>query len=73
MYISNPNEVMAVFAYSMDYNEIIGNPVEFLNRGSIGKYEHGYGNVGDISVASRTSFLRQYALERDLPFIIFGD
>ena len=73
MYISNPNEVMGVFAYSMDYNETIGNPVEFLNRGSIGKYERGYGNVGDISVASRTSFLRQYALERDLPFIIFGD
>ncbi|MBR1626081.1 MAG: hypothetical protein IJ681_02940 [Bacteroidales bacterium] len=73
MYISNPNEVMGVFAYSMDYNETIGNPVNFLNRSSIGKYEKGYGTVGDISVRERTEFLRQYALERNLPFIIFGD
>jgi hypothetical protein len=73
MYISNPNEVMGVFAYSLDYKETIGNPVDFLNRTSIGKYEQGYGKVGDISVAERTSFLRQYALERNLPFIIFGD
>ncbi|MBQ1612294.1 MAG: HD domain-containing protein, partial [Alphaproteobacteria bacterium] len=73
MYISNPNEVMGVFAYSQDYTEYIGNPVEFLNRSSIGKHEKGYGNVGDISVKERTDFLRQYALERDLPFIIFGD
>lgn len=73
MYISNPNEVMGVFAYSMDYNETIGNPINFLNRSSIGKYEKGYGTVGDISVRERTEFLRQYALERNLPFIIFGD
>ena len=73
MYISNPNEVMGVFAYSMDYNETIGNPVNFLNRSSIGKYEKGYGTVGDVSVRERTEFLRQYALERNLPFIIFGD
>ena len=73
MYISNPNEVMGVFAYSMDYNETIGNPVNFLNRSSISKYEKGYGTVGDISVRERTEFLRKYALERNLPFIIFGD
>ena len=73
MYISNPNEVMGVFAYSIDYNEKIANPIDFLNRSSIGKYERGYGLVKDISVKERTEFLRQYALERNLPFIIFGD
>jgi hypothetical protein len=74
MYISNPNEVMGVFAYNINYNEEIGNPVDFLNRTTIGKYERGAGANGrDISVRERTEFLRQYALERNLPFIIFGD
>ena len=74
MYISNPNEVMGVFAYNINYNENIENPVDFLNRTTIGKYERGAGANGkDISVKERTEFLRQYALERDLPFIIFGD
>ncbi len=74
MYISNPNEVMGVFAYNINYNEKIGNPVAFLNRTTIGKYETGLGSNGkDLSVSERTAFLRQYALERDLPFIVFGD
>ena len=73
MYISNPNEVMGVFAYSIDYTEKIGNPVEFLNRNTVGEHEEGYGGEGNISVKERTEFLRQYALERDLPFILFGD
>lgn len=73
MYISNPNEVMAVFAYDIDYTESIGNPVEFLNRTTVGDHEKGYSDVGEISVKERTEFLRQYALERNLPFVVFGD
>lgn len=73
MYISNPNEVMGVFAYSIDYTEKIGNPVEFLNRNTVGEHEKGYGDAEDLSVRERTEFLRKYALERNLPFIIFGD
>ena len=73
MYISNPNEVMGVFAYSIDYTEKIDNPVKFLNRNTVGEHEESYGGAGNISVKERTEFLRQYALERNLPFIIFGD
>jgi len=74
MYISNPNEVMGVFAYNINYNENIGNPISFLNRTTIGNFERGAGANGkDICVKERTEFLRQYALERDLPFILFGD
>ena len=74
MYISNPNEVMGVFAYNINYNENIGNPIIFLNRTTIGNFERGAGANGkDICVKERTEFLRQYALERDLPFILFGD
>lgn len=73
MYISNPNEVMAVFAYDIDYTENIGNPVEFLNRTTVNEHEKGYADATDLSVKERTEFLRQYALERNLPFIVFGD
>ena len=76
MYISNPNEVMGVFAYSLDYKENIDNPINFLNRTTIGENEKVFGafnsNEG-VSVKERTEFLRKYALERNLPFIIFGD
>ena len=66
MYISNPNEVMAVFAY--DTNEIsnVGNPIEFLHDTNHGT---GYGK----DVLGRTEFLQKYAIERDIPFIVFGD
>lgn len=66
MYISNPNPPMAVYAYSEDENEQIYNPVEFLNRTERNKKE-------SVSVAQRTDFLRKYALDNDLPFIIFGE
>ena len=32
MYLSNPNGVMGVFAYSEDNSAIISNPVEFVNN-----------------------------------------
>ena len=57
MYISNPNKVSGVFAYSKNIQNELGNPIDFLNNKA--KY--------------RTEFLRQYALERDIPFVIFGD
>ena len=72
MYGSNPKEVMAVFAYNTDYNENFGNPVEFLNRGNQEKYTIGT-NTNLSSVYGRTEFLRRYALEHDVPFIVFGD
>ena len=57
IYISNPKPPMAVFAYNMK-NENINNPVNFLK---------------DLNVKKRTDFLREYALERDIPFVIFGN
>ncbi len=66
MYISNPKSPMAVFAYAENYNEKISNPIEFLHRKEKCAYE-------TKPVNERTEFLRQYALEKNLPFIIFGD
>ena len=73
MYVSNPKPPMAVFAYSIDYNEKIDNPLEFLKRDEIKGYEQGFGTQGELSVKNRTEFLREYALDRNLPFIVFGD
>ena len=74
MYGSNPKEVMAVFAYSVDYTEKLGNPLGFLNRTTINPNErHSLGNAPAKSVSERTEFLRRYALEHDIPFVIFGD
>ena len=74
MYISNPKPPMAVFAYSIDYNEKIDDPLAFLNRDEIRGHENGFGNSSNgISVKDRTAFLRQYAIERNIPFFIFGD
>ena len=74
MYGSNPKEVMAVFAYSVDYTEKLGNPVEFLNRTTVNSNEsHSFGTSPVKSVSERTEFLRRYALEHDIPFVVFGD
>ena len=74
MYGSNPKEVMAVFAYSIDYTENLGNPIDFLNRTTINANErHSFGFASAKSVSERTEFLRRYALEQDVPFVIFGD
>ena len=66
MYISNPKPPMGVFAYAEDYNEKINNPIEFLNRTETGLHE-------SRPVKERTEFLRAYALEHNVPFIVFGD
>ena len=57
MYGSNPKEVMAVFAYDENAASAVGNPLDFLT---------GRAN-------QRTEFLQRYALERNIPFIVFGD
>jgi hypothetical protein len=65
---------MAVFAYSVDYTENLGNPVDFLNRTKVNPNErHSFGKALPKSVSERTEFLRRYALEHDVPFVIFGD
>ena len=66
MYISNPKPPMAVFAYAENYHEKINNPLDFLNRTQKQKYE-------SKSVNERTEFLREYALEHHVPFIVFGN
>ena len=73
MYISNPNEVMGVFAYSTDYENSLGNPIDFLNKTTIDNEYRLWHDDKMKSVKDRTEFLRQYALERNLPFIVFGD
>ncbi|MCD7779789.1 MAG: hypothetical protein LUH05_03875 [Candidatus Gastranaerophilales bacterium] len=57
MYISNPTP-MGVFAYNMDTNGTIGSPVDFLSSND---------------VSTRTNFLKQYASEHNIPFVVFGD
>ena len=73
MYVSNPNSVNAVFAYNIDYNENIGNPVDFLKRTNLGKHEKGYNGADSKSAYERTKFLQEYAIKHDLPFVVFGD
>lgn len=75
-YASNPETPMFTWAYSADTNEMINNPLDFLNRSELTEAEARIGHVGEIeltSVAERTRFLRQYSLEKHIPFIIFGD
>ena len=72
MYISNPN-VMAVFAYDMNSTSNVGNPLDFLGRTELTKGDRGYNGAQAAPAAERTAFLRQYALENNLPFIVFGD
>jgi len=67
MYVSNP-KITAVFAYSMQ-NSPIGNPVEFLNS----TIKEEMTNMEKMSNAERTSFLKEYAIKNDVPFVVFGD
>ncbi|MCD8025038.1 MAG: HD domain-containing protein [Candidatus Gastranaerophilales bacterium] len=57
MYISNP-KITGVFAYNTDKKGIVGNPVDFLNSNEVSK---------------RTNFLKQYAIEHNIPFVVFGN
>lgn len=65
MYISNPKPPMAVFAYGLCEGKRIDNPIEFLNSDKNETEDSG-------PVKERTGFLRKYALEHNVPFIIFG-
>ncbi len=56
MFISNPKNPMAVFAYESDPKKQVGNPLEFLNN-----------------IEYKIDFLREYALEHDVSFVVFGD
>lgn len=58
IFISNPKPPMAVFAYDMYEKKERLSPVEFLN---------------EKSVKERTGFLQEYAINRDIPFVIFGN
>ena len=59
IYISNIKKINAVFSRTR-YEKNIGNPIIFLKNKDTGEGEN-------------TIFLQKYALERDIPFIIFGD
>ena len=75
-YASNPEPPMFTWAYSADVNETINNPLDFLHRNEMTEAERKIGQVGEIkltSVEERTEFLRQYSLENNIPFIVFGD
>ncbi len=73
MFITNPYPPMAVYAYNMDNNVKTPDPVEFLNRKIISRNRPADSGVNDSAVYERTKFLREYALERDIPFVFFGD
>ena len=75
-YASNPEPPMFTWAYSADVNETINNPLDFLHRNEMTEAERKIGQVGEImltSVEERTEFLRQYSLENNISFIVFGD
>ena len=73
--ISNPAPPMAVFACTVDNEEKITNPIDFLNRNIIteGEEENMISEADKRTVKERTAFLREYALKKDLPFVILGD
>ena len=73
MYGSNPNRVMGVFAYDMNDKEAFGNPIDFLARKEFVEDELKLGDTSARPVYERTEFLRRYALEHNVPFIVFGD
>ena len=76
MYISNPKLPMAVFAYSIDENIKIDNPIEFFKRTTETPFERDMGKcweIDDMSPKARVDFLRQYAVERDIPMVVFGE
>lgn len=70
MYGSNPERVMGVFAYNMDIDEKTENPIEFLHRDTVEKCDTTFNQK---TTKQRTEFLRKYAVEHDIPFILFGN
>ena len=64
--------------FSLDPEERIGNPIEFLHRTDLTEGEMNSARIGGEnprSVAERTQFLREFSLNKDhdVPMLIFGD
>ncbi len=77
-YGSNIKRVNSTWTYSVDPNEKIENPLEFLNRTELTEGEKEAEQIGREKfkpVAERISFLREFALdpEHDVPMLILGD
>jgi len=70
--ITNPKPPMAVYAYSLDKDEKIDNPILFLNRDWTTNKEDESTLYPD-SVFDRTKFLREYAISHNIPFVVFGE
>ena len=77
-YGSNPKRVNSTWVFSLDPEEKIGNPLEFLHRTDLTEGELNSADIGGRaprSVADRTQFLREFSLNKDhdVPMFIFGD
>ena len=77
-YGSNPKRVNSTWVFSLDPEEKIGNPLEFLHRTDLTEGELNSTDIGGRaprSVADRTQFLREFSLNKDhdVPMLIFGD
>ena len=75
-YGSKVKRVNSTWVYSVDYNEKINNPLEFLNRTELTDGEQNARKIGyeDVKpVSERTSFLREFSHEHDIPMLIFGE
>ena len=77
-YGSNPKRVNSTWVFSLDPEERIGNPIEFLHRTDLTEGEMNSARIGGEnprSVAERTQFLREFSLNKDhdVPMLIFGD
>lgn len=77
-YGSNIKRVNSTWTYSVDPNEKIENPLEFINRTELTEGEKEAEQIGREKfkpVAERISFLREFALdpEHDVPMLILGD
>ena len=72
VYVSNPKPPMAVFAYSLDIDEEIDNPLYFLNRDWT-TLEEDESMIYPPDVVQRTEFLRKFAIKHDIPFVVFSN
>ena len=58
--------LILVFAYNENYKHKAGNPIEWLRRTVLDYHE-------SAAPQDRTSFLRKFAIDHDIPMFIFGD
>ena len=76
MYISNPKPPMGVFTYSLDDNVKVNNPLEFLQIDTETDFERLFDDAWGLphrSIKEKTEPLRKYAIDNDIPFVVFGD